>query len=680
MKNEYDLTKAEYNKNNKICVICHKKDKYGNEHGEFWITPSNLNHGHGCPKCKSEKISELKLMSKEEFIRKSINTHGSKYNYSNVEYRNSQEKVCIICPTHGKFWQIATEHIQGHGCPKCAGVSKSSTEEFINKSKQIHGNRYDYSKVEYINNRTKVCIICPVHGEFWQTPKNHLKGQGCNKCAIKYRADKLRLTKEYFINKAISIHGTKYDYSKVEYIGINDKVCIICPEHGEFWQTPSMHLNGCGCPQCANNIKLTTEQFIQRAKEMHGNKYDYSKTEYKNAQTKVCIICPVHGEFWQKPTDHLNTNGCEKCGIERRAEYRTYKLNDFITKAQETHGNKYDYSKVEYYRSNDKVRIKCPIHGEFMQTATEHIQGSGCPKCSIIQSKAEDEIVSYIKQINSNIRIIQRERTILNRKEIDIYLPDYKIGIEYDGLAWHNEKYKIDKNYHLNKTKECKNKGIRLIHIFEDEWIFKKDAVKNMLNNILGMTDKKICLSECEIKNIDVTTVNKFLNKYSLQGRCVLSYNIGLYHNNKLLSVMSSRQLSNTKKDNINENVWIITKFCTIWNVNETECASKMLNHLINTKHVDRIIVHVDKRINDGEIYNKLHFEHKKDTKPDYYYVIRQHRISKNRYTKNILFENCNDSTKTMHELMNKNGFYRIYDCGAMIFEYKVENNQNNGI
>ena len=191
--------------------------------------------------------------------------------------------------------------------------NKKTKEEFIAKAREVHGDKYDYSKVEYVGALTKVCIICPEHGEFWQEANSHLRGQGCPKC--KY--EKQTSSTEEFIQKAHKVHGDKYDYSKVEYVGALTKVCIICPEHGEFWQIPSAHLRGQGCPKCkAKKQTCTTDEFIAKAKKIHGDKYDYSKVNYVNRKTKVCIICPKHGEFWQTPNHHLSGCGCPKCGVE----------------------------------------------------------------------------------------------------------------------------------------------------------------------------------------------------------------------------------------------------------------------------------------------------------------------------------------------------------------------------
>lgn len=290
---------------------------------------------------------------------------------------NNITKVCIICPEHGEFWQRPNAHLRGDGCPKCGGSGKLNTNEFIKRSREIHGDKYDYSKINYVNSQTKVCIICPKHGEFWQTPSHHLKGIGCPKCGIESVQKSHISTAEEFINKAREVHGNKYDYSKINYVNSRTKVCIICPEHGEFWQKPNDHLMGKGCPKCSGNGKLNTNEFIKKARAVHGDKYDYSKVEYVNTNTKVCIICPKHGEFWQTPSGHLSGKGCHKCYKESRSST----TEEFINKAREIHGNKYDYSKVNYVNAYTKVCIICPEHGEFWQIPAVHLNGHGCPNC-----------------------------------------------------------------------------------------------------------------------------------------------------------------------------------------------------------------------------------------------------------------------------------------------------------
>ena len=192
----------------------------------------------------------MKKKTTEQFIKEAKAIHGDKYDYSKVNYKGCFEKVCIICPIHGEFWQTPAMHLSGQGCSKCCGRKRKTKEEFIEDAKKVHGNKYDYSKVNYVNNKTKVIITCPIHGDFLQRPDRHLFGCGCNKCGYDNTAEKCKTSLEDFIKRAKEIHGDKYDYSKVVYVNNHTKVCIICPIHGEFWQTPRTHLMGRGCPIC----------------------------------------------------------------------------------------------------------------------------------------------------------------------------------------------------------------------------------------------------------------------------------------------------------------------------------------------------------------------------------------------------------------------------------------------
>lgn len=191
---------------------------------------------------------------------------------------------------------------------------RKTKEEFIKECNVIHNNKYDYSKVEYINNKTKVCIICPIHGEFYQFPQDHTKGRGCSKCN-----GGVSHTNEEWFGKFRQVHGDKYTYNIVnKKLSSNAKIEIICPTHGIFKQSCMNHSLGQGCPKCANEnngIKRrnSLENFISLAKQVHGDKYDYSKVKYINNHTEVCIVCPKHGEFWQKPNVHLLNHGCPKC-------------------------------------------------------------------------------------------------------------------------------------------------------------------------------------------------------------------------------------------------------------------------------------------------------------------------------------------------------------------------------
>ena len=314
---------------------------------------------------------------------------------------------------------------------------RKNNNGFISDARCVHGDKYDYSKVEYINANTKVCIICPEHGEFWQTPHSHLNGRGCPLCA-KEHSTNYKNTKEFFIDRATKKHNGKYDYSKVEYVNSSVPVCIICPDHGEFWQTPHNHLNSTGCKKCKSNkhlgVKDSLESFIEKAHKIHGDKYDYSKVEYVNSTTPVCIICPEHGEFWQTPSNHTNKihpKGCDKCNRLKHSNDEKISKEEFIERARKIHGDKYDYSKVEYVNFHTKICIICPEHGEFWQTPSHHLRNEGCPICNF--SKLELDIENFCK--NNNIKYISQYNPDWAKKyRYDFYLPDYNTIIECQGI------------------------------------------------------------------------------------------------------------------------------------------------------------------------------------------------------------------------------------------------------
>lgn len=194
-----------------------------------------------------------------------------------------------------------------------------------------------------------------------------------------------KLTTEQFIEKARLVHGDKYDYSRVEYVGNNTKVCIICPKHGEFWQTPHNHCHGQNCPLCAlENKANTTEQFIEAARKVHGDRYDYSMTKYKDSKTKVEIICPVHGVFYQRPDTHLSGSVCPFCV--REAKMNT--LEYYIQLSIEKHGDKYDFSNATYLGATKEIEVRCKNCGNiFFITPSSLIKGRGCKMCNIEEER-----------------------------------------------------------------------------------------------------------------------------------------------------------------------------------------------------------------------------------------------------------------------------------------------------
>lgn len=288
-----------------------------------------------------------------------------------------------------------------------------------------------------------------------------------------------KLDTETFISNSIEKHGDKYDYSLVNYIDSRSNVTIICPIHGEFVQYANSHLQGIGCPECYGNKKMNTESFIIKAKEKHGNKYDYSKVRYINSNTKVIIFCKLHGEFEQIPKSHLRGRGCPRCVGKDKTH------NQLIQDFKAVHGDTYDYSLVEYIKSKKHVKIICSTHGIFEQLPNFHLKGSGCPICK--ESKGERLISNYLD--DKNIKYIRQKRFEDCKDKytlpFDFYLPEHNLCIEYDGIQHFepceyfggvdgfDERIKKDQI----KTDFCKINNISLLRISY------KDDIKNKIEH-----------------------------------------------------------------------------------------------------------------------------------------------------------------------------------------------------
>jgi len=286
-----------------------------------------------------------------------------------------------------------------------------------------------------------------------------------------------KLTTEEFIIKAKEKFGDTYDYSLVIYKNYETPIKIVCKTHGEFSQTPNIHLIAkCGCPKCSGYYKVSQEGFIERAKNVHGDKYDYSLVNYIHNEQKVKIICNIHGIFEQTPHSHISQkSGCKKC----TGKYK--ETEEFVKRAKEVHGSKYDYSLVNYKSSKSKIKIICLTHGIFNQEANSHLKGNGCPCCKT--SKGESAVKRFL--VDNNILFKQQKTFKECRYKLplpfDFYIPKHNICIEYDGKQ-HSTPIKLfggQRGFELIQLKDkiktdyCKNNNISLIRVRYDENIEK---------------------------------------------------------------------------------------------------------------------------------------------------------------------------------------------------------------
>lgn len=404
----------------KVTIICPKTG-----HGNFERVPYNfLKKKLGCPKCiKEQKDLENKAALIAQFITDATTIHYSKYDYSKADFITKKSKITIICkiPEHPEFSQTVSAHLYGAGCPKCAIIknAKSKLKDinwFRQKAHEVHGEKYDYTNTIYIDSDTHLIIECRKtgHPPFSQKANNHLQGNGCSKCAIEESSLRHTMTKEEFLEKLSEEQKALYEYDKVIYISTHEKIKINCKKCVKvFLQTPANHIRCNGCPKCAKEkvaLKqtFTTEQFVEKAKNVHPNKFTYDKVKYVNSQTYVIITCPTHGDYNQMPNSHLQGYGCNKCAIEINSQKQRFNTDDFVKKCLEIPGNsnKYDYTNTVYLTMGDKVKIFCKICSKhFEQYACNHLNKHfGCGSCAGNAILTNDEFISKAKYIHPDYR------------------------------------------------------------------------------------------------------------------------------------------------------------------------------------------------------------------------------------------------------------------------------------
>lgn len=487
-----------------------------------------------------------------------------------------------------------------------------------------------------------------------------------------------KLSTKIVLEQFREVHGNKYDYSLVDYKNNTTKVTIVCKKHGKFEQLPKRHKVGDGCPKCAKEkmtgrpkgTGFTKEEFVEKAKKIHGNKYEYSLVDYVNNDTQVKIICPIHGEFGQEPRLHLSGRGCRLCGINKRSknikENVVFVTNDeYISRANKVHNNKYDYSSTKYIRSTNKVKIICPKHGEFEQRPYDHLQKKGCPKCgySTSCSKGEKELADFVSKF---VEIVRNDRKVI-KGELDIYIPSKNLAIEFNGIYWHSELFK-DKNYHFEKYKECREKGIQLIQIFEDTWNLKQPLVESFLKSKLGIFEKKINARQCEIKYVSKGEAYRFLNDNHLQGEVSATYYIGLYKEDELVSLILFKK--------IKDNIYDLNRFCSKQNYLVRGGFSKLMKFFEKEYRPEEIVSFSDNTYSNGNLYSSNGFDKVKDLLPDYKCIVDNERKHKFGFRKNKLvkmFENTEN--KTEYQICQENNIFRIYDAGKIKY-IKPKNNE----
>lgn len=529
-------------------------------------------------------------------------------------------------------------------------MKKMTKEIFLERAHARWGDRWDYSETVYARSKSPVEIRCPEHGAFMQSPESHLKGYvGCGRCS-----GQLVDTAE-FIRRSLEVWGTKWDYSKTEYVTNKRKVIVTCPQHGDFSVWPRHHQDGVsGCPTCGDRRRISSEDFLAKAYSVWGDRWDYSKTVFLKTTEEVTITCPQHGEFSQTPKLHL-TGGMGCLGCSARTE------EGFMNRASTIWDDRWDYSKTMYAGANSHLVITCPQHGDFKQIAEKHLRKNvGCRSCKVQTSGSELELGEFLNSLGFMVEAGRRDLLQESRQEVDFYIPSKQVGIEFNGVYFHSEKFK-DKNYHLQKLSIAQLSGIKLIQIWEDDWILRTNIVKEHIRQVLGQSTRpKVNGRDLSIQEISVSQAREFLAANHIQGFVPSSIYLGGVVGDELVAVASFRKQGED---------FLLTRYATTSQVRGGH--SKLIKHFERNYSYKTLITFADLTFGCGGLYRSTGWVEDGTLPPDYSYLrngIRYHkfkyRITKFKNDPTLKYE----EGLTERELAKLNGLLRVYDAGKIRF------------
>ncbi len=408
-----------------------------------------------------------------------------------------------------------------------------------------------------------------------------------------------------------------------------------------------------------------TDEYKERCKQTNLKNYgvnSYTKTDEYKERTKITNLEKYGVEHVSQSEiikEKIKKTILEKYDVENYKNSDEYHSN--TNKGNDVNFVKYLYDKITLFNCNKGHTFEINTDNYFNRIKSNTSLCTICNPIGETKSIKEKDLHEYIKSIYSG-EIIQSYR---DKFEIDIYLPELNIGFEFNGLYWHSEKFK-EKNYHLDKTNYFKEKNIRIIHIWEDDWTLNQDIIKSQISNLLKNNQYKIFARKCIIKEVDIKTASKFLDDNHIQGFVSSIYKIGLYYNDELVSIMTFDSFEGRKK--MEDGGYNLSRFCNKTGLNVIGGASKLLNHFIREYKATRIVSYADKDWSIGNLYYTLGFECLSESKPDYKYVVDNKRVHKSRYKKSKLKTTLTESQET-----KKLGINRIYDCGKIKFEYKIK-------
>ena len=480
----------------------------------------------------------------------------------------------------------------------------------------------------------------------------------------------------------VAAYQGPYDFSSSVYAGMNQKLTYRCPEHGETSSDAKNLLNGRSCLKCAiatrgGKKRMTQKKVIARFKEVHGSTYDYSKVQYYGQKVPLTITCPKHGDFFQVAEYHWNGAGCTKCFREDRAGASQRMTHaEFLVRMDAMFPGGFTVT-GQYANSQTLIDLHCNKHDvELTSKPNWLLNGCNpCTKCNHMKSAPEEQVADYLEIFTT---VERRNRTLIGPKEIDIYLPEKKIAIEFCGMYWHShgdkDAEKKGKGRHAEKHALCAAEGVRLITIYETEWAERQATVKRMLRNAIGKTKGRLMARKCELRKPTIQEARAFYEKYHPQGGDGTGAHYGLYWNGKLVACMRFTFGSNDRGHGAKVRQWTLSRYASRLSV--AGAASRLFKAFLTDQKPDEVKSFSDNRLFSGGMYEQLGFQLEADVVPDYQVWSQklglrpkphyQRRLLPARLREHGMDEKFDPATdkRTEAEMTYLMGARRIYDCG----------------
>lgn len=531
---------------------------------------------------------------------------------------------------------------------------------------------------EYLGSKIKMKFVCEFHGEFMRAPNViGSKSSRCPSCGVG-RGGATKIKPETQLAKLqVKFPNLTFPKFYSEYENSHSYITVVCPDHGAY--SKSVHpmlTKGDGCWECgliASGLKrrLDPSAVLNRFKATHGDTYDYSKAVIGHINEKIEIGCPTHGSFQQTPKSHFNGSGCPHCWSDAASDRLTRPYTTFIEKAEGVHGSRYTYKENTYQGLAEKITIVCSMHGEFEQKIGDHLRGSNCPLCAGIGSVGQRELLSFIVD-DLGLDAVSDYVYGTSKRELDVYIPAYNIGFEFNGIFWHSSKM-VPNNKHIQKQKECAEIGITMYHIFSDEWENRKEIVKSLIRSKLGLEIEQIGARQCKFVEVTDELARNFYSMYHIQGWKKQGANFGLVHGNTLLALMTFTQNLSYRGKVAGTGEWELARFAS--SVQVLGGFSKLLQHAQKKLNMSKITSYSDNRLFSGEVYARAGFRKVTVTRPSYTYIFGnkpEERLHKSLFRHSKLarkFGSKYDPTLTEKQNCENNGYYQIYDCGLTKWE-----------